>query len=921
MKVLITADLHVGDYNEYNPTPYFRLKQFLKLSDFIVEQAKLNNASELWIAGDLLQVSRPTPMVMNTLKTFLSNITKSGIIVRAILGNHDVTVRSSETDVSQYPDYSLITLLDIENVYFYLNDIVKIDNRMVHWHSWTPENWFKSENADILVAHGDASKALSNFSSKMIDYQGYKKAFIGHIHKQFNDDIFVSPSVPIAHSYSDDPNTGLVLFDLETYEYSRISTKDDFLKFEYVDNIEQKEELENSNVNENVDAVVRVKPIKDLAKVRNIENLDIYKYLEEYLAKFEDDSKDFIQNALRVSDVNETKPIDLNFKLKTLNAKNFLSIKELNLNFDDFNSLTVIEGAIGAGKSTLFKLLNYMFFGKVQGYVKSSLKSVFAKKNETFEGVLTLMFKGHEYKIQRTFKDFNLYEDGQVIETENISERQKVLENKLSFLEFWNILYISQSSNGIFASMNDGSRVSFLSKFLKLDTVEQFSNSLSACIQDLKDKIKLQDNDIASKTATINTLNEFIAKNKNLKYIDPDELNSKLSEIKDQRNVLHSCIQTYEREKYVFDTMTDNVLKLKKNIVKNNEALKILNAEKQSIENQLSSVHDINANELDDLKGKLALVNSKIGTLNKHKDECPTCHQKWLIPNLDEMFSKLKNAKNILECKISEMSDIHKEYSEAINKLKTVSSKCEQLQHLILKDENELSEIKIPDFSEKDITDIKNQEITLSKEIESLLQEIGAIETKNKIFNDVVCNIEKHKKINEELTSIKSKNVKDKEILKDAENFNSKVLSNKGLLVATLLQDISDKLNVDPKIKVQTISTTQGGKVIPTLNLQLYVDQYKQFIDYDMLSGGQKLVADIRFLACIISLTGRISTLFLDEIFKYLSDTAILEMSELLKELDINTIFITLHGNMQGNISNSILHVSLSENGSTYEKI
>ena len=925
MKVFITSDLHVGDFLEYNPTPFFRLGQFLKLADFIVSNAKAQDVKELWIAGDLLQVARPTPKVMNTLKTFLETITSHGIAVRAILGNHDVTVRSHETDVLQYPDYSLITLLNIPNVHIYLDDVVQVSNISVHFRSWTPDNAFETRQADVLIAHGDANKKLSNFSSKMIDYTPYKKAFIGHIHKVFEDDNFISPNVPIAHSYSDDPNTSLVLFDTETFETSRISTKEQFLKFEYVQTLEDKDTLERQNISENVDAVVRVKKSPDIQKVQNIQTLDIYKHLEKYLNNFTGASKEFIQKVLASVNVQKTNDINLNFTLKDLHAKNFLSIKNIDFNFQDFNSLTVIEGAVGAGKSTLFKLIMFMFFGKVQGVVKSDLKSIFADKKDEFNGTLTLEYNSNEYKIVRTLNKLDFYENGQVLESENIKERQKVLESKLSFLEFWNILYVSQTSNGIFASMNDGTRVSFLSKFLNLDAVEKMNISLGDQINALSSLNAKQEKDISNIETKIKVLNAFIEKHKDLKHLEYSELSNTLQGLNDKILGIHENISNVEKSVAQHNFITAELEKAENELVLNTNEINALENTLKQDELALTEMQVPNTTKVDDLKSKLVLVQNKLCTLRKHTDECPTCHQKWIIPNFAEIMQKLQSAETVLKTKIEESLKLLRNYANLENKIQSEKNKIQisnntnnKIKNTILKYKTTLTSLTVENV---DIQVLKQQELDLNVKKEKLLQKIGAIKEKNALYDELMQNITDKNTLENSLQNVKMEYIKTKEICQDAETFKNKVLSNKGLLVAALLKEVSDKINTDDKIQVQTIDTLQNGTVIPTLNLKLYVSQYDKYINYDMLSGGQRLIADIRFLSCIMSLTGKIGTLFLDEIFKYLSDTAILELSEMLKELDVNTIFLTLHGNMQQNISNNILHVDLETAGSVYTKI
>ena len=208
MKILLSSDIHIGDYKTYNPTPGFRLNQFLKLKQFIEDLVASKNIDEFWIAGDLLQVAQSTPPVMNVVKTFLSDISKK-CPIRMILGNHDVIVRSDKTDISEYNNYTLVSLLDlIPNVFIYNNDLVKIGSKTVYFHSWNPSNTIpnRSKDADYLVCHGDVHSSLSPFAPEFIDTTGYKKVFAGHIHIFKEIKNTVSLGVPLMHSFSDNPD-------------------------------------------------------------------------------------------------------------------------------------------------------------------------------------------------------------------------------------------------------------------------------------------------------------------------------------------------------------------------------------------------------------------------------------------------------------------------------------------------------------------------------------------------------------------------------------------------------------------------------------------------------------------------------------------------------------------------------------------
>ena len=132
--VLILSDIHIGIYRNYNQND-FRLKQFIKLKDVIIDTIQKNNVKEVWIAGDLLLTAQSTPQVMAVVKNFLKDIA-SNAIIRLVLGNHDLVVRTDKTDILEYNNYTLISLLDdVNNINIYNDNIIhlciksyKVDN-------------------------------------------------------------------------------------------------------------------------------------------------------------------------------------------------------------------------------------------------------------------------------------------------------------------------------------------------------------------------------------------------------------------------------------------------------------------------------------------------------------------------------------------------------------------------------------------------------------------------------------------------------------------------------------------------------------------------------------------------------------------------------------------------------------------------
>ena len=128
---------------------------------------------------------------------------------------------------------------------------------------------------------------------------------------------------------------------------------------------------------------------------------------------------------------------------------------------------------------------------------------------------------------------------------------------------------------------------------------------------------------------------------------------------------------------------------------------------------------------------------------------------------------------------------------------------------------------------------------------------------------------------------------------------------------------VSDFLNIDKSLKVETVHELQSGTLKPTLNIKLFVPQYNKYVDYAMLSGGQALLADLKFLKGITQTLGSVSIMFLDEILKFFSADTVMDSIELLKEINVGKIFLILHGDYETN--SNIINVRLDKDkGSVY---
>lgn len=410
-----------------------------------------------------------------------------------------------------------------------------------------------------------------------------------------------------------------------------------------------------------------------------------------------------------------------------------------------------------------------------------------------------------------------------------------------------------------------------------------------------KAKLELRINDNKSKRMEL-LLNP-------IKYVSSDELMSKRSE-------LTSKIESYDKE------YSDTYLKLM------------------------------------ELKSKRNGITDKITELKSKPDVCPTCNQKWIhhdndhsklselnnqvlecdkeIEKLDKKVNSLSFDKYELKVKLSELDEellnIHKTNELAISN----ESKLKSINDSLVEDLLALSSINIPNSDElngklevlkTNKTNLLNTQNSINDElinIKSLL--IRAVES-NSVYHKRQDSIKEMDELKLNIESINSDKSKLTNQMMELDKFASSVLSDKGLLVATLLQQVADKMNTDDQLQVITTEKLNNGKLKPNLNLKLFIPQFNDYIDYDKLSGGNKLMADLRFLKCITELLGNIGILFMDEVFKFFDDDNIINASGIIKEFRTNSVFLILHGEQESAISHSIIHTELTEDGTKYKLI
>ncbi|MDO8638059.1 MAG: exonuclease SbcCD subunit D, partial [Candidatus Daviesbacteria bacterium] len=214
MKLLHTGDLHIGmtNYSKLDPETGLesRLLDFLNTLDFIIDKAISENVDAFLFAGDAYKTRDPSPTQQRGFGERIKKITKAGIPVIMVIGNHDTP--NAEGKANTLDIYSA---LEIDNVFVsrkpeLLNIPTKSGNLQVLTLPWMQKIDYKKigdkllsmyehikpeDGPAILLAHAeiegssfgsekglalvsDTTLPLSLLTEKKLSYIA-----LGHIHK------------------------------------------------------------------------------------------------------------------------------------------------------------------------------------------------------------------------------------------------------------------------------------------------------------------------------------------------------------------------------------------------------------------------------------------------------------------------------------------------------------------------------------------------------------------------------------------------------------------------------------------------------------------------------------------------------------------------------------------------------------------
>ncbi len=192
-------------------------------------------------------------------------------------------------------------------------------------------------------------------------------------------------------------------------------------------------------------------------------------------------------------------------ELKTLSVKNFLSVGDtpIVINFDEHHR-TIINGANGVGKSTLFiESICYALYGKpFRSLKKGQLINIINKKGTMVD--LSFLKNNVEFRVKRGQKPnvFEIYKDGELLQqTASITEYQELLDQiiGIELNTFKQIVAIGTAGYLPFMQLPTYKRRAMIEDLVGIDVFSIINDFNKSSIRDLKVEDKTNDVSITAK--------------------------------------------------------------------------------------------------------------------------------------------------------------------------------------------------------------------------------------------------------------------------------------------------------------------------------------------------------------------------------------------------------------------------------------
>lgn len=929
MKILAVSDIHCHDYPQRNPVEKYRLYQVRIVAQNIIEAAQREGAEIIVLAGDILEKPVIRPYVQAEVKYFLDTLMsyfKTGFI---IWGNHDQDNKGSNQEFTD----SCISVMLPPNLYYADKRETVIDGSRIAFSNWQPEfdlSWING-TVDVLFTHATISYTGGDlYKSQELDESKFNLAICGDIHRPAQLGKYVSIGIPQRCKMGDcDKSTG-VIYDTSTKGWSWVDLdpQGKLMKFEYTPIREEEgwkqdigtwkvykpQQFTLSGTQREEIKVPRWEEIGHLIDGIIIEN------------GLENVHSEVLKNIKNI----ESKEVDFNFVLTRFYCKNWRSIEEIELYFEDLDKV-LISGKNGSGKSSLLSALRFAF--EENRFLKDFIQ--FGQKECVTE--VDFIYQGKTYRLQRGSKKYGLWVEGEPQKYNNKKEFEDDMHLRFPFIDYMDMYFFDSDHHKLIGSITPERKSEIISKFFKMDKIDayneeaevlmtQFQKSVSVWTEEIEKSTKLLEfidnklsliivpgtpkdileqhkaegldlqrrwkawNDYSRETAGIQAqIQQCENKLQTLaleiqSFRDSAEIDREILELRELGNLkmnelgnLRSIASEWSIKQRNLADITKEGQKLYSEW-QNIEQTKICSTCGQEIKSTESlEFHKVELEKrIQELVEKQGLIKTEMDALKEKKE------------NADQETMRINRETSQINSKISELMSQKKMKESKKTEYKSTEAYGQSL-HTRLLGMGQMEEVNLPDGFMEEMARIEN-EISLWTSYETLLDDRAkACESIQRAQNEI---------------GVLS-------IGMDELSRYIKITGPTGKIYEEIMTRLADQFS-DNQVKYEVV--TYNFRKKDHLDLASYFFNNGNWVGYQACSSGQQTVLDVNFLSKIIT---RMGLLVMDEFLKHLDPFNHDICIDMISSMNIGCIMLSSHMESIVSFNNKSIQMELNDSGMT----
>ena len=908
IRVSATADWHVYDWNSYSTYDAYgrpnRLTNYIDLAKAFVRYSRDMKANVRVLAGDIAEAPVLSPRVLEIISDCIDIICEDDSLVIMIPGQHDLDAKISSIAKHNTVLKSLIKGSK-KGVLFYVTE-PQVIQYLGGWDilvsPWNSEFKVPDQQADVFVGHGIISTStgpngyqfISGFDPSQL-LQRFKASIIGDIHKrqkwQSKESIVLVPGAPIQNSWKDEADCGFSTLEVTeegaTYlDYTNVHDLEPnkFPQFLYRE--EDEPTLDNQLIHYRIKSKGKKKDKKD-TKIVNVGE-HFREVINNTLKKWcSDNDKDLETYSLHFKEVLD----NFTFKgdksvppchIDKIQITNFLSIEDLEVDFNCFPKTLVLQGRNGSGKTSVVEAIYWCLTGKltksgvsVKDVTRWETEFVRVKTYLTVNDSKMVLERSRSGSPKLTIATIDKYGEEIPFNENNTAKTQDTIHEILG-LSHWEISalsYFSSTTPMLFGELSSSNRNELIAHLTNLSEIDNLVDKFKEFLEKAK-------NETAETRGKVSFLETKII-----------NLKGELEESLKENSIQSELKKLYDSR----DQLTPKVDALNIDSIRDRE---MIAREALSTIRRLIDLNGVAVKKYSEFQGQYEVRKKQLqADISKIRSGvCPTCGQSFHNDRtLESYISQLDTLENILK-ETKETSD------KAEIENSSVGRKILPLEDSLKKTQRTL------DFArslknELDIVNVKIRDIELTPNVRLPV----------KIQED----IDKHVKDSEGLNEIYQANIARQEILYDIAN---KYLRRNGPLYSAMNAKGASTLKeeVNELLKGSDINID----IKDDLSLLAFFPSMSKQTEYNSLSNGQRRILDIALIVGLNNVfsamyhleKGVLGLLILDEVLAYLDDNHVDIAISILEQTVASKAIVITHDIRVASYFDSKIRVEMDEN-------